>query len=379
MSTRLKTILWVLFGAAAMLALIGAVTFQLPAFGGSAKGARLERMHGSPQFIEGRFENTPRQDTDGSLVRLYKLYAQGQVREPRFAIPVMAPDSGALQTPPRPGMRAIWFGHASTLIEIDGVRVMVDPVFANIVSPIPVGLQRFHAPPVPLEQLPRIDAVMISHDHYDHLDMKTVQHLAARGTRFLVGLGIGAHLERWGVPDAQIIEMDWWDSIEINGVRIDCTPARHYSGRKRMNNPTLWASWAVRGPTHSVYYSGDTGYAGHFAEIRRRLGAMDLTVMKVGAYGTPWLDIHMDPESAVKAHGDLGGTAMLPVHWATFNLAYHAWEEPIVRTLAAAQAVNARVITPRIGEVFEFGAPFVNVPWYDAQKSAASGPATGPR
>jgi L-ascorbate metabolism protein UlaG (beta-lactamase superfamily) len=161
--------------------------------------------------------------------------------------------------------------------------------------------------------------------------------------------------------------MDWWETQVLKGVAIQCTPARHYSGRRAMDNSTLWASWRVQGPRHSAYYSGDTGYGPHFAEIRSRLGAVDLAIIKVGAYGDTWLDIHMAPEASVKAHADLGGRTLLPVHWATFDLAYHAWEEPIVRTMAAARAQGVAVITPRPGEMFEHGVPFENVEWYAEQ------------
>lgn len=367
---RLRKALKITVGVIAVLAIAAFVTFQLPEFGGRFSGARLERMRQSPHYVDGRFENTPPQDTDGSPITMFRLYRQGQVRKPLFEIPVIAMDPGTFPAPPRAGLRATWLGHSSALIEVDGVRVMTDPVFSDVVSPIPIGPRRFHPTPIALEQLPRIDAVVISHDHYDHLDMKTVKHLAARGTHFYVGLGVAAHLERWGVAGAQIHEMDWWESVEVNGVRIHCTPARHYSGRKRMNNPTLWASWMVKGPLHTAYYSGDTGYAPHFREIRRRVGSADLTLMKVGAYGDPWLDIHMDPESAVRAHVELGGRTLLPVHWATFNLAYHAWDEPILRTLSAAKAKGAYVITPRVGETFEFGVPFESTPWYEDQRRA---------
>ena len=354
----------ILFAIAALLVLVAWLVFQMPVFGGTFAGKRLERMQHSPQFTGKRFENVPPQDTDSSLIKTYKLYSQGQVRQPRFEIPVVDLVPASLQTPPAPGLRAIWFGHASVLIEIDGVRVMTDPVLSDVVSPVPIGPKRMHRPPIALQQLSGIDAVVISHDHYDHLDMKTVQHLAAQGTHFFVPLGIGAHLERWDVPAAQMHEMDWWESLPFRGIEIHCTPARHYSGRKRMDNSTLWSSWTIRGPEHSFYYSGDTGYAPHFADIRKRLGDVDLTVLKVGAYGETWTDIHMNPEPAVQAHIDLGGKTMLPVHWATFNLSYHAWNEPIVRTLQAAAEKNVHVITPRIGETFTFGEAFPNTSWY---------------
>ncbi len=170
------------------------------------------------------------------------------------------------------------------------------------------------------------------------------------------------------MPAAQIHEMDWWDKAEIKGVAIHCTPARHYSGRKSMDNSTLWASWMVKGPSHSAYFSGDTGYAGHFKAIRERLGAPQLALIKVGAYGDTWLDIHMNPEAAVQAHRDLGATTLLPVHWATFNLAYHEWAEPIVRSVAAAGAQGVQLVTPRVGEKFDFGAPFANSAWYLGKK-----------
>jgi L-ascorbate metabolism protein UlaG (beta-lactamase superfamily) len=362
--TRSRKAIVILLAACALLALVAWLLFQLPAFGGRAEGERLERMRRSPEFVAGRFENDPPQHTDSSLLKMIRLYSQGQVREPQFQIPVVPLAPAALQLPPSGGLRAIWFGHATVLFEIEGLRVMVDPVLSDVVSPVPVGPERFHPPPIELRQLAGVDAVLISHDHYDHLDMATVRHLAAQGTHFYAGLGVGAHLQRWGVPAAQVHEMDWWEKLTLRGVEIHCTPSRHYSGRKTMDNSTLWTSWAVKGAKHSVYFSGDSGYAGHFKDIRRRLGDMELTLIKVGAYGETWLDIHMDPESAVQAHLDLGGGTMLPVHWATFNLAYHAWDEPIVRAMAAAARHKVRLVTPRVGEVFDSAQAFQNTAWY---------------
>jgi L-ascorbate metabolism protein UlaG (beta-lactamase superfamily) len=352
-----------------VLGLIAILIYQMPSFGGRFEGARLERMMQSPEYKDGRFENTPKQNTDESLIKNYKLYQQGFVREPTFKIPVVEIDPSRLGQPPAAGLRTQWFGHASVLAEIDGARMMTDPVLSERVSPFTtIGPKRFHVPPIPLEKLSGIDFVVISHDHYDHLDMATVKHLAKQGTHFFVGLGIGAHLERWQIPTEQIHEMQWWDEIEFKGVKIICTPARHYSGRKRMNNSTLWASWLIKGPQHSVYFSGDTGYAKHFSDIKEKLGAVDITFMKVGAYGDTWLDIHMDPESAVQAHIDMGGKTMLPVHWATYDLSYHSWVEPIIRTLKSAKEKNVAVITPRVGETFEFGKEFTNTDWYLGDK-----------
>jgi len=364
----MKKLLKILLGGAVFLAVAGYAVLQLPAFGGRFDGARLERMQRSPQFIDGRFQNTPPQDTDDAIWETLRLYRQGQIREPQFEIPVVPLPPASLRRPAAGGLRAIWLGHATVLVEIEGVRLLTDPVLSDVVSPLPLGPRRMHAPPIALADLSGIDAVLISHDHYDHLDMPTIRHLASQGTKFYVGLGVGAHLERWHVPPAQVHEMDWWESLELKSVRIHCAPARHYSGRKRMDNSTLWASWVVKGAQHSLYVSGDTGYAGHFGAIRARYGETQLNLIKIGAYGTPpsWLDIHMEPESAVQANRDLGGGILLPVHWATFNLAYHAWDEPIVRTLRAAEAQQVRVVTPRVGEAVEVGQPFTNLEWYQA-------------
>ena len=362
---RLKKIAFGLLVLALGLTLATWLVYQLPSFGDVANGARLARMQASPQWHGGRFENTPPYISDMSLRRELHDWMAEQVREPTFEVPVIKLSADALTQPATPGLRAWWLGHASALIEVDGVRVLTDPVFSKRTSPVQfAGPARMHPVPLPLDQWKNIDAVVISHDHFDHLDMDTIQHLARGGTHFYVGLGIGAHLERWQVPAAQIHEMDWWEQADIKGVKIVCTPARHYSGRTSMNNSTLWASWMVKGPTHSVYYSGDTGYAEHFKAIRAKLGSPELALVKVGAYGDTWMDIHMNPESAVQAVQDLGATALLPVHWATFNLAYHAWAEPAVRTVAAAKAAGVQVVVPRLGEKFEFGQPFSNQAWY---------------
>ncbi len=324
--------------------------FQLPPFGGETQA--------------GRFENDPPEDQDKHWVETFRLYMQGQKREPQIKIPVVPLDPKILKNKPSIGLEAIWFGHATVLIEIQGIRIMTDPILSDYASPFSIGPKRFHPPPIPLKDLDHIDVVVISHDHYDHLDMKTVRHLASKGTHFYVPLGLGSHLKRWHVPIQQIHEMQWWQFADFKGVKIYCTPARHYSGRKKMDNSTLWSSWFIKGNKRSVYFSGDTGYASHFREIRKKLGPVNLTLMKIGAYGDTWLDIHMSPESAVKAQLDLEGKFMLPVHWATFNLSYHAWDEPILRTLAEAKNKPFTVITPQVGEIYEYNKPFKNINWY---------------
>ena len=214
-----------------------------------------------------------------------------------------------------------------------------------------LGPKRFHAPPVPLEALPAIDAVVISHDHFDHLDMATVKALAARGAHFAVPLGVGAHLEAWGILPAQISELDWNESVDVAGLRLTATPARHYSGRNPLRKDnTLWASWVVQGPRHNFFFSGDTGYFDGFKTIGESYGPFDLALIKIGACDVTWPDIHITPEEAVQVFLDVRGKLLLPVHWGTFNLAFHAWNDPAERVLAAAQTAGAHLVVPRPGE-----------------------------
>jgi L-ascorbate metabolism protein UlaG (beta-lactamase superfamily) len=246
--------------------------------------------------------------------------------------------------------------------------VLVDPIFSDYASPFEMGPKRFFKPPIALADLPPIDAVLISHDHYDHLDMPSIQQLAAKGTAFFVPLGIGAHLRRWGVPEAQVHDMEWWQEHELKGVRLVSTPARHYSGRALADrNATLWTSWSVIGPTHRFFSSGDSGYSDHFKTIGDKFGPFDLSFIKIGAYGpgAPWLDIHMSAEDAVRAHGDVRAKRLFPVHWGTFNLAFHDWDEPIKRTLVAARTSHADVLTPRPGEMVDADQPFESKAWWE--------------
>ena len=368
---RLAVALALLGGAVVAL---GWAVLSLPPFGARMSGARLERAQANPQYHDGRFVNVqPEAPTSLAAIGDYvvRQFSGDEVREPPAPLPVLAVDKVALAVPPAAsGLRAFWIGHASVYVEIDGVRLLLDPVFAERVSPLPaVGPRRFHPPPIALADLPPIDAVLISHDHYDHLDMDAVQALARRGARLFVPLGVGAHLERWGVPAAQIVELEWWQERTFKGVQIVCTPTRHYSGRGLTDHSaTLWSSWSVLGPQHRFFYSGDTGYSTHFREVGARFGPFDLAFIKIGAYGPgqSWIDIHMPPEQSVQALRDLGAKRLFPVHWSTFNLAYHDWDEPIRRTLAAAQrGGGVEVVTPRIGEWVDAERPFASTAWWE--------------
>jgi L-ascorbate metabolism protein UlaG (beta-lactamase superfamily) len=350
----------IVFGAVLLVLLRS--TEWLVALGGHPRPRR------SPQYRDGRFRNAEatRMLTGSYLEMLKHQFFGREKREPAGPIPVVARIGRDYATPPASGLRATWIGWSSVLLEIDGHVVMTDPVWSNRCSPSTlVGPKRFHLPPIALEELPHVDVVVISHDHYDHLDMNTVRFLGARGTQFAVPSGIGAHLRRWGIPEAQIHELDWNESIELAGISVRSTPARHYSGRQpRFNNQTLWTSWVIRGPRHRVFFSGDSGYSGAFAKIGAEQGPFDLTLIKVGASDPTWSEIHMTPEEAVQVHRDLRGAVMLPVHWGTFNLAFHSWRDPVERAVAAASASGVRIVVPEPGEFVEpSSAPAISSWW----------------
>jgi L-ascorbate metabolism protein UlaG (beta-lactamase superfamily) len=317
-------------------------------------------MRRSPQWSAGaqRFVNAMPTHTmlPRDAARSLRLQvAGGETRYPVRPIPVEARRRSDFERPPASGLRATWLGHATALVEVDGARILTDPVWSERVSPSTlVGPRRFFEPPIALADLPRVDAVVISHDHYDHLDMETVKTLARTGARFCVPLGVGAHLERWGMPASQIDERDWGETREIAGVTITATPARHFSGRRLSDrDATLWCSWVIAGLRHRVFYSGDSGYFDGYRDIGRDHGPFDLTLMSLGAYGPTWPLIHMTPEEIVQAQRDLRGELLLPIHWATFNLAFHAWNEPALRMAADARAKGVRFTIPRPGEMTE--------------------------
>lgn len=356
----------VTLGAGAALAWLGRdIARQM---GAKATGARLRRMEQSPQYADGKFRNTvpAAQLALGSMPRVFAAAFVGrEARHPHAPIPVVTPEPAA--DDPQ-GLYVTWYGHSTALIEIEGRRVLVDPVWSDRCSPSKVsGPKRLHEPPVALRDLPPLDAVLISHDHYDHLDMDSIQNLAdLQAVPFLVPLGVGAHLERWGVPPTRIVEMDWNDRTSIAGIEFVATPARHFSGRGFTRDETLWASWVIAGSRRKVFYSGDTGYFPGFAGIGAEHGPFDVTLVQIGAYGDAWPDIHMVPEDGVATHVDVQGGLMVPVHWATFNLALHDWAEPADRVWREAKARDVRLAVPRPGERVDVDNPPPVDGWWQA-------------
>lgn len=339
-------------------ALLGSLARRLlPAIGGVPDPALLAR---SPQYGDGRFRNahTPRwrpQPEDGGVTLRKFLFDNRELRRPSTALPVVTRRPDEVHS----GLHITWFGHASTLVEIDGARVLIDPVWSDRPSPVGfAGPKRLHPTPAGVADLGRIDAVLISHDHYDHLDLATVRELVRdQDAPFVVPIGVGVHLRRWRVPAERIIELDWHDTFETAGLRLTATPAQHFSGRLFVRDGTLWSSWAIAGPEHSVFYSGDTGYFPGFAEVGEKYGPFDATLIQVGAYDPSWPDIHMTPEEGVATHLDVRGGLMIPVHWATFVLALHPWSDPVDRLWRESKAKDVAIAVPRPGERIDVAEP----------------------
>ena len=342
------------------------------AFGKGSSGERRARMKTSTQWGDGTFVN-PQPLANDILRSITDAFAASDHGSPDAPVATVSPPASTFATPPPSGLRVTWLGHSTILVEIDGRRVLTDPVWSERISPSRwVGPTRWYAPPIALVDLPPIDAVVISHDHYDHLDAPTITAMRGWDTTFVVPLGVGAHLAYWGVPEARIVELDWWERTEVRGLSIVCTPARHASGRAVLDtDATLWAGYAFLGDTHRVYFSGDTGLFPAMRDIGEQLGPFDLAMIEVGAYGQAWPDWHLGPEQAVRANQLVRGRVLLPIHWGLFNLAFHGWTEPIERVLAAAEIARVRVAAPRPGQGIEpttlaAGAPAAVERWWPA-------------
>ncbi len=349
----------------------GYVPSPFKSFGAAPKGARLERMLRSPHFRDAAFQNPiPTQLlTPGSTSRILRgRLGNTAARRPVGPVPLYGDTAASLRLPAASGLRATWLGHATTLLEMGTQRFLLDPVWSERVSPFSgVGPRRFHAPPLAMADLPPLDAIVLSHDHYDHLDARTIAALVAdtRQARavFIAPLGVGAHLERFGVPAARILELDLHEAAQVGAVRLTATPARHFSRRGLRGNGTLWCSYVLASPGHRVFFSGDSGFFPGFADIGATYGPFDLSLIAIGAYSDDWPDVHLTPEEALEAHALLRGGVLLPLHWATFDLAPHPWAEPPERLLAARPA-SVPVALPRPGEPLDLRQMPPMQPWW---------------
>ena len=328
-----------------------------PSFGGDVSKERKITYQKSQQYKDGKFNNTLPVPKDLSfsetLSLAYKFFTTKVPNgRPNKDIKAHKIDSASVANYNK-DTRLIWYGHSSFLLQIDKKNILLDPMLGKVAAPHPLlGGNRFNKDfPLPLEKLTHIDAVLFSHDHYDHLDYETILKIKDKTKHFYVPLGVGAHLEAWGVPTNKITELDWWQDITLESLTFVCTPAQHFSGRKLNNNQsTLWSSWVIQSKEDNIYFSGDSGYAPHFKEIGEKYGPFDIALMECGQYNQMWADIHMMPEETAQAGLDVKAKKIMPIHWAGFKLALHDWTDPITRVKAKANELNLEVITPEIGE-----------------------------
>jgi L-ascorbate metabolism protein UlaG (beta-lactamase superfamily) len=341
-------------------------------FGKPSAGERLERLQSLPLWDGQRLRNIHPilpglRDPSAPRPTLREFLWGDEGRTPPAPLPAGDPRQ-AWTRRPASGLRATWLGHSTVLLEIDGWRVLTDPVWGQRASPFTMmGPKRFQPVPVELRQLPEVDAVVISHDHYDHLDYPTIRALARSKVPFITSLGVGAHLEAWGIAPERITELEWWQSHRVPGTGLSVTaaPSQHFSGRGlKDRNTTLWSSMVMQGERHKVFFSGDTGLTTEYEAIRDRLGPFDLVMLEVGAYHPSWGDVHLGPANALQAHRLLGGGVLMPVHWGTFALSTHAWDEPVETLLSLADPGEAHLLLPRLGEAMEPAERRPALPWW---------------
>jgi L-ascorbate metabolism protein UlaG (beta-lactamase superfamily) len=333
---------------------------------------------------EGRYLNHKPMQRSGFLKTL-RIFWNAMVNKPRHTRPVGEIPVQALsrqQLLAAPNNTVYRLGHSTVLLKLRNQYFLTDPVFAERASPIQwAGPQRFHQPPISLHDLPPLKAVILSHNHYDHLDHMTIEVLKEKTEHFIAPLGVGDTLIKWGVPAHKVQQLNWWQSTEIHGIRFVATPAQHFSGRSlRDGNQTLWASWVMLDGEQRIFFSGDTGYHDGFKLIGEQYGPFDLTLMETGAYNVDWPDVHMQPEETLQAHIDLRGKWLLPIHNGTFDLAMHAWHEPFDRILALAWDRSISITTPEMGQPFYIHYPSRGAAWWmkvekaaDVEKTCRSG------
>ena len=345
----------------------------VPVFGAAPSAEDRERYAASDAYNAdtGVFQNRRpdlfvqmREDME-FLPMLGKWFTQRVDARPEGRMPEQHPD---LQTFLAPGSdtRVIWFGHSTFLLNIAGTIVLVDPVFSDTAAPVGFTAKRFQPPVLSLAELPPVDIILISHDHYDHLDTESVQFFADEETQFITPLGVGAHLVRWGIQQEKITERDWWQEYESHGITFTAAPAQHFSGRDGINNnETLWASWVLSTPDTRLYFSGDSGYDTHFAEIGERLGPFDLAFMENGQYDKTWPYVHLQPAETIQAFKDVKADRLMPVHWGMFELAFHTWYAPVVSLSQLADREGIDLVTPMLGEMFVLDDSLETSRWWE--------------
>jgi len=345
-----------------LLIIIGVLFINLsPQFGGLASKQQQELFSKSKHYKDGKFLNNGGVKMEMSLKDSFKamwiLFKSNSKAEPNKNIAVQKVDSISIANY-NSKTRFIWFGHSTFLLQIKGKNLLIDPMFGDVPAPNPLlGNKRFsNELPIEIEKLPSIDAVLITHDHYDHLDYESIQKLKGKVKLFFTPLGIGIHLLKWGVEKERIIELDWWQEIKFDDLTIRCTPAQHFSGRGISDREkTLWCSWIIQSADENLFFSGDSGYASHFKEIGEQYGPFDFAFMECGQYNNLWPLVHMLPEETAQAGLDIKAKKMMPIHWGAFKLASHSWTEPVERISKKAKELNVDLVIPKIGEIIEIG------------------------
>ncbi len=342
--------------AALFLSYLAFVNFY-PSFGGDVSQERKAQYQTSEQFSDGKFVNTkagvPADASFSEMLSIARkmLFQKIENGRPKSDLKVQEIDSAEVATY-NGGARLIWFGHSALLLQMDGKNILIDPMFGNVAAPHHwFGTSRFNKElPITIDKLPKIDAVLISHDHYDHLDYGSIKLLKSKIESYIVPLGVGVHLEAWGIDSDQITELDWWDEVIFKNIKLACTPAQHFSGRKFSNSQsTLWSSWVISSESANLYFSGDGGYGTHFKDIGEKYGPFDLALLECGQYNKMWPDIHMFPEETAQAGVDVKAEVIMPIHWGAFKLALHSWTDPIERVIKKSKELNIPVIAPEIG------------------------------
>ncbi|TXB70279.1 MBL fold metallo-hydrolase [Phaeodactylibacter luteus] len=360
----------ILTAALVSLAAIAAYLRYHPQFGGRLSRALKQRYARSPQWQGGQFANQLETSVDISPLT-FPGFVRDNLRSakggrPARPIPLPPFDANAWAASDAP-FQFVWFGHAACLMRIGGQNVLIDPMLGPDASPVgPIRTRRFSEGALELlPHLPEIDAVLLSHDHYDHLDYDSIMGLAGKVRRYYVALGLGRHLDRWGIPPSQVTELDWWDSARLGSLSVTFTPSRHFSGRGlRDRNACLWGGFALLSPAYRVYWTGDGGYGPHFKEVGEQLGPFDWAFTECGQYYRLWEQIHQLPEEAAQSVLDSGARIGTPVHWGAFKLAPHSWQEPAERFLSAAAAMPFSVALPEPGRIYQAGQPLPAARWW---------------